>query len=77
MHNHFLKLSTNVINKLHNIQITKYPSKYYIYTSINDIGGFIFFSFGNLSTGNNYIEICEEKNKQDYDIVTNFMNEIK
>ncbi len=31
----------------------------------------------NVTSSNNIIEICEKKNKQDYDIITDFIKKIK
>lgn len=75
--NHFIKLTSTVINKLHIIQIIQRPSKYYIYMSNNNINGFMLFSFGTLSSTDQFIQICEKNNKKDYDIITNFIKEIK
>jgi len=75
--NHFIKLSSRVINKLHIIEITKHPSKYYISMSNNYISGIMLFGWGNLSSSNNYIQICETNNKEDYDTITEFLKEIK
>lgn len=74
--NHFIKLTSNVINKLHIIQIVQYPSKYYIYMKDNNLSGFSIFSFGFLSSNLNVIPICEKNNKQDYDIITDFIKKI-
>ena len=73
----FLKLTTRVINKLHinNIFIT--PNKYYIYMNNNNISGFFLFAFGTISNQDTYMVICEEKHKQDYDIIAEFIKELK
>lgn len=75
--NYFINLTSRVINKLHIIEITKQPSKYYISITNNYISGFMLCSFGTLSSNNGIIEICEKKNKQDYDTITEFIREIK
>lgn len=75
--NHFIKLSSDVINKLHISHITKWSGKYYIYMTGRSINGFNIFSFGNLWTHTDNIEICEKKHKNDYDIITKFIEEIK
>jgi len=74
---HFLHLSSRVINKLHIIEIIKQPSKYYVYMNNKDISGFGFVSFGILSTNHSMIQVCENNNKEDYDIITNFINNEK
>ena len=72
----FINLTSRVINKLHIIEIVKQPSKYYLYMDPNSLSGFMFFSFGVVSTNWYHIEVCEKKNKQDYDTITNFINKI-
>ena len=67
---HFIHLSTRIINKLHIIEIIKKPTKYFIYMSNSNIGGFSLFSLGILGTNKNIIEICEINNKHDYDTIT-------
>lgn len=75
--NYFIKLTSGVINKLHITQIIQQQSKYYVYMTSNNISGFVLFSFGSLTSNNMMMEICETKNKQDYDIITDFIKEIK
>ena len=67
---HFIKLSSRVINKLHIIQIVKKPKIYDIYINNNTINGYLFFYFGSIRTNPNIIEICEKKDKKDYDTIT-------
>jgi hypothetical protein len=38
------------------------------------VNGFSLFSVGSISTAHNVIEICEKNNKQDYDIITNWID---
>lgn len=75
--NNFIKLTSLVINKFHIVQIFQQNSKYYIYMNNNNFSGFMFFSTGFVSSNYNTIEICEKKHKQDYDIITDFIKEIK
>ena len=84
--NNFIKLSSSVINKSHIIEIIHKPaidvihksSKYYLYMSNNIINGFFFNTTGTgVSANTNVIKICEKYDKQDYDIITNFIKEIK
>jgi len=70
---HFINLTSRVINKLHIIEIIKQPSKYEIHMSNNSINGIMLFSSGNLRTHINIIEICEKKDKQDYDTITDLI----
>jgi len=41
------------------------------------INGFMLFSFGTIDTTYDIIKICEKENKIDYDIITEFIKEIK
>lgn len=70
---HFINLTTRVINKLHIIEIIKHPNKYEIHMSNNSIDGFLLFSSGSVDTKNNIIEICNTKNKQDYETITKLL----
>lgn len=74
---HFLHLSSRVINKLHIIEIIKQPSKYYVYINNKDHKFLCYVSFGILSTSHSMISVCENNNKEDYDIITNFINSEK
>jgi hypothetical protein len=73
---HFINLTSRVINKLHIIEIIKQPTKYRIYMSNNSINGFCFFASGNIETHRNIIEICQQKDKQDYDTITELIKNI-
>ena len=74
---HFINLTSCVINKLHIIEIIKKPYKYNIHMSNNGIDGNLIFGSGGISSNNNIIEICEKNNKQDYDIITDLIKQIK
>ena len=67
---HFINLTSRVINKLHIVEIVKQPNKYEIHMSNNSIHGSFFFASGGLETDHNIIEICEKKDKQDYETIT-------
>jgi hypothetical protein len=69
----FINLSTMVINKLHIIEIIKQPNLYRIHMSNSSIHGSFFFASGGLETNRNIIEICEKKDKQDYDTITDLI----
>lgn len=71
---HFINLTSRVINKLHIIEIIKQPNKYEICMSNKNVNGFLFFASGTFETNHNIIEICKEKDKQDYDTITNILN---
>jgi hypothetical protein len=70
---HFINLSSCVINKLHIVEIVKKPSNYTIYMSYQKFTGFM-----GLFTSERYIyNVCEKINKEDYDIITNWIKTIK
>ena len=75
--NRFLNLSTRVLNKYYIVEIVKEPRKYIISTSYKEIHGFMLFSIGNLSSKQQSIEICETNHKEDYDKITEFIQNIK
>ncbi len=75
--NRFIKLTSLIINKLHITQITHNNCKYYIGMTSNNINAIMYLSSGNISSTFDIIEICETKNKQDYDIITDFIKKIK
>ena len=75
--NHFIKLTSCVINKLHIIEILRRPNKYYVYMSNSQINGAMIFTAGSIRIRSNIIKICEKDNKQDYDTITRFIEEIK
>jgi len=74
--NNFINLTSTVINKLHIIEIIKQPNKYKIYMSNNSVTGFLLFSNGVFNTNHNIIEICNKKNKEDYETITDLIKNI-
>ena len=66
----FIQLSSCVINKSHIIQIRKKPieRKYYIYMT-NHMSQGLFYTFWF------HLEICEKKEKKDYDTITSLLKE--
>jgi len=74
----FLKVRNIVlnINSIHKISI--YPNKYYIIT--NTFSGFgwlgVGFGMANISSHNEYIEVCETKHPIDYKILSDWINKI-
>ncbi len=70
----FINLSSRVINKLHIVEIVKNKNQYNINMSGLNINGFMCTIFGNISSYEKTITICEKNNKQDYDIITNFIS---
>lgn len=77
--NNFINLTSRVINKLHIIEIIKKPNIYEIHMSNNsingNINGFLLISSGGLHTKHNIIEICNKKDKQDYETITDLIKE--
>ena len=69
----FINLTSRVINKLHIIEIIKKSNKYEIHMSNNNIDGFWLFSSGCLGTNYKIIELCNKKDKQDYETITNLI----
>ena len=74
---HFIKLTTVVINKSHIIGITIKPKIYEILmTNYNIMDGILLFGTGFIDVKNNVIKICEIQNKQDYETITKWINNI-
>ena len=72
----FIKLSNMIINKNNISNIFIHSNKYDIYTRLNNISGFIFWGCGFVSSGNNEkINICAEKNAEDYKIITKWIKD--
>lgn len=71
---HFINLTGCVINKLHIIDIIKTPNKYCIHLASNSFSGQVLLSFGYVTTYNTTLELCETKDKADYDKITEFIN---
>lgn len=74
---HFINLTSCVINKLHIIKIEKEPSKYTLYLTHKIIDGWMFCGTGSVVTTSNAIEICEKRDKEDYDKITKAIKEIE
>jgi hypothetical protein len=70
---HFINLSSRVINKMHIIEIVKKPNLYEIYMSNRLVNGFVFFASGVLESEDNIIKICKNKDKHDFDKITEFI----
>ena len=73
----FINLTSIVINKLHITEIVKKPGKYYIYLNNSSINGVAMFGYKSITTIYNIIEVCETKNKADYETVKGWINTIK
>jgi len=73
----FIKLTSRIINKMHIIQIVKLPNKYEIHMNRYSIDGTVIFGSGGFNTSDYIINICNIKNKKDYETITEVINEIK
>ena len=73
----FIKLTSKIINKSHIVEISIVPGKYFVYMNDKMITGSFILSNGSISTDYNMFEICENKNKQDFETITKFINEIE
>jgi hypothetical protein len=75
--NHFIKLSSMVINKLHITQIIQEQGKYRVFLTHQYNKGFMLWGCGTFTIEFGMIEICETKNKQDYSIITEFITHLE
>jgi hypothetical protein len=71
----FIKLTSRAINKLHVIQIVKKTNLYEIHMSHNKINGEFLWGSGTIDTNPTIIEICEKKDKEDYDAFIRYLRE--
>lgn len=72
---YFINLTSKVINKLHIIEIVKRPHKYEIHMSNNTGYGILMFGSGSINTRYNIIEIYKNRDKQDYETITNLIKD--
>ena len=76
----FLKLTNMIINTNDIHKILIYPNKYDIYIVSKKIDGFSWscniFGFGNISTHESQIQVCETKHSTDYKIVSEWISKI-
>ena len=74
----FLRLTNLIININHIHTIDIKPNKYFINIMSNQFNGLQWtaagFGFGNISSHNYEIEVCETKNSSDYKIVSDFID---
>ena len=71
----FIYLTSRIINKLQITQIVKQSNHYEICLTNNAIGGFFLVGNGTIDTTFNIIEICNKKDKQDYETITNLIKQ--
>jgi hypothetical protein len=70
----FIKLSNTIINSSKITSVRIFNNKYYINVLHTSINGVHFGVFGNISSSGNMFEVCKEKDKDDYTIITNWIN---
>ena len=72
----FLILTTGRINKLNIVNIVKTPGKYSIIMNNPDSNGYVMLGDSGIDTKKEVIKICEKTNKQDYETVTDLINNV-
>ena len=70
----FIKLSNTIINSSKITSVRMFSNKYYINVLHTSVNGIYFGFFGNICSSENRFEVCKEKNKDDYTIMTNWIN---
>lgn len=73
----FIKLTDIIINTLHIINIDILPTKYTIFMSNNYLSGLFVLGSGSIDSLNNKIDICKNKHPCDYQIMKEWINQIK
>ena len=66
---HFIKLSNVIINTKFMSAILIEPKLYTLYIVNNNISGFMLASFGIISSNDTKLQICKEKNLDNYNII--------
>lgn len=72
----FIKLSSQVINTSHIVKITKTPQSYHIHMSTFEINGVTLFGSGAIDTRRIVLDVCKDQDKNDYNIITKFIENI-
>ena len=74
----FIRLTNMLLNTRDINMILIKPNKYYIHITSKKFDGYIWnfggFGFGNISSYNNTIEVCEINHSIDYKIMTDWIN---
>jgi hypothetical protein len=75
----FIKLTNKIINtsQIVRIEIYKKPNAYSLFLNQIYIDGYNFFSFGGISSNELSLHIYEDTHKDDYKIITDWINKIK
>ena len=72
----FIKLTSMIINKNLITSVFIKPNKYHIYTVENNINGFLLLGSGGASSSPEKIVICKEKDTEDYNIISKWIDTI-
>ncbi len=70
----FIKLSNTIINSSKITSVRMFNNKYYINVLHTSVNGLYFGFFGNIGSSENRFEVCKEKDKDDYTIMTNWIS---
>lgn len=73
----FLKLSKSILNVSHIIEINIRNNSYDIHLQNSDIDLFLFGGSGVAYTSHSKINICAEKNADDYKIVSKWISDLR
>ncbi len=73
----FLKLTKRIVNVNHIERIYIDTSKYHIYTTASSFSGLFFGVIGSITSCDDSITICQEKDPEDYKTITNWINQMK
>ena len=72
----FIKLTSMIINKNLITSIFIKPKQYHIYTVENNINGFMLLGSGSVDSRPEKIVICEERDREDYKIISKWIDTI-
>jgi hypothetical protein len=75
--NSFLRLTKHVVNTRYISFIDIEPNKYKINMQTNTGSGYWIFGGGSYRTHEAQIEVCKERDKVDYEIVTNWLKRVE
>jgi hypothetical protein len=73
----FIRLNNIIINTLYIINIDILPKKYTIFMSNNYFSGLFLLGSGSIESFDNKIEICKINHPCDYQIIKEWINQIK
>ena len=73
----FIRLNSIIINITHICSIDILPTKYTIFMNNNYLSGYFILGSGSIDSIDNKIDICKNRHPQDYQIVKEWINQIK